>query len=198
MVRILAMADFHGSMEGLEAAKSFIDKHEPDILVIAGDITHFGPPEWAEKFLDSFDIELLAVNGNCDSEGVADVIKDREKNDLIDKMKEIAGLRFVGLGYPPKIDFASLHDERIDVLVSHVPPKGCNDAVPGGEHIGDFFLRDLAQRTGARLVLSGHVHESRGICELENTVCVNPGPAKDGLGAIIDVGEKVDARLIEI
>jgi len=198
LVRILAIADVHGSANGLETAKNFIHEYEPDIVVVAGDITHFGPAEWAGHFLDSFDMNLLAVNGNCDPPGVIDIIKSREKIDLLDRTREAVGLRFTGRGYPSKIDFSLLKSEKSDVLVSHMPPKGCNDAVPGGEHIGDFFLRDFVLRTTPKLVISGHVHESRGICGLENTVCVNPGPVKDGLGAIVDVGEKIDAILIEL
>lgn len=197
MVRILAVADAHGSCNGLDFTKRFIDEHKPDVVVVAGDITHFGPPEWAEKFLDSFDLPLLAINGNCDPPGVIDVIRNRSEKDLVDCSKEMAGLRFVGLGYPSNMDFDSLHGQKIDVLVSHVPPKGCNDAVPSGQQIGDFFLRDFVLKNSPRVVLSGHVHESRGIGDLEGTVCVNPGPVQNGFGAIIDIAENVEARLIE-
>jgi Icc-related predicted phosphoesterase len=196
MVKLLATADVHGSQRGKETLKKFIEGHEPDVAVVAGDITHFGPPEWAEEFLDSFDIPLLAVNGNCDPPRVADVIRNFEDNDLMDKERELAGLTFVGLGYPLNPELGSLISSNIDVLVSHVPPKGCNDVIPVGGQIGDFFLREAILNAKPRLVLSGHVHECRGICELEGTVCVNPGPAMNGFGAVVDISDKIEAGLI--
>jgi Icc-related predicted phosphoesterase len=197
VVRILAVADIHASSLGLSTCKTFVEEHEPEIMVVAGDITNFGPTEWAEKFLDAFKLPLLAVNGNCDLEGVTSVIKSRDNNDLIDRRKELLGLEFLGLGYPSSLEFDTFTGENIDVLVSHAPPRGCNDLVPG-QHIGDFYLRDFVREVKPRLVISGHVHESRGICGLEGTVCVNPGPAKDGLGAIVDINDEIAARLIEI
>jgi Icc-related predicted phosphoesterase len=197
MVKVLGVSDLHGNITGLDSTKRFIDEHNPDVVVVAGDITHFGPPEWAEMFLDSFDHRLLAINGNCDPPGVIDVIRERREKDLTDCSKEIVGLRFLGLGYPSNMDIGSLHGQKIDVLVSHVPPKGCNDAVPNGQHIGDFFLRDFVLKNSPRIVLSGHVHESRGICELAGSVCINPGPVKDGFGAVIEINGEVVARLIE-
>lgn len=197
MVRILAVADMHASSLGLSTCKRFVNEYEPEIMVVAGDITNFGPTEWAEKFLDAFELPLLAVNGNCDLDGVTSAIKSRDHNDMIDRRKEFLGLEFLGLGYPSGLDFDTLIGENIDVVVSHVPPRGCNDMVLD-QRIGDHYLRDFLRRLEPRLVISGHVHESRGICGLEGIVCVNPGPAKDGLGAIIDINDEIKARLIEI
>ena len=73
-MRILAVSDIHGSDSGHAAIKKFINTHQPDILVIAGDITHFGPGEWARKMLNSIQIPVIAVNGNCDT---GDVIQRR-------------------------------------------------------------------------------------------------------------------------
>jgi len=191
------IADIHGTEKGLEASEFFLDKYDPDLMIVAGDITHFGPPDRAETFLDSFSIPLLAVNGNCDPPDVIDIIRSRNDMDLMDRETEIMGLKFVGLGYPSEVDFQELRMKGFDILVSHVPPKGCNDTVPLGTQIGDHHLRQLVLDTSPKLVISGHVHESRGVCELGESVCVNPGPARDGYGALVEITEKVDVQLLE-
>ncbi len=197
MVRILAVSDVHGSQTGLDSTKRFIDEHKPDVVVVAGDITHFGPASWAREFLDSFETQVLAVGGNCDTDDVVAEIMARESVNLIDRHVEMLGLNFYGLGHPPHITETNI-EKNLDVLVTHVPPKGCNDNVGMGEHIGNAQLRQLVLEISPRLVLSGHVHEARGICELGEAICVNPGPAMKGFGAVIDLDEKVGANLVNV
>lgn len=196
MVKILAISDLHGTEAGFKTTQSLLGKHKPDVLVLCGDITHFGPASWARKFLGSIEVPMLAVNGNCDTDDVSRVIASNEKANLLNLKKEMLGLKFVGLAYPPRLWF----DEslgRIDVLVSHVPPLGCNDLIPGGGNIGDQQVRDIVMRYSPKLVLSGHVHEARGIAKLQECVCVNPGPAKNGYGAVIEIDVEVHAHLVE-
>jgi Icc-related predicted phosphoesterase len=45
-------------------------------------------------------------------------------------------------------------------------------------------------------VLSGHIHEARGIVERDGTLFLNPGAAKDGNAALLDIGEDVTATLL--
>ncbi len=197
MVRLLAITDIHGSIYGRDTTQRLIAEHEPDIVIVCGDITHFGPAEWAREYLESVNLPLLTVNGNCDIDEVADVILARQDNNLINRSVNLMGLTFVGLGYPPDRYYTAPEIERVDVLVTHLPPQGCNDRVASGGSIGDFFVRELVLDKSPRLVLSGHVHEARGICELSGSICVNPGPAQEGFGAVIDIGEEVEARLVD-
>ncbi len=197
MVRLLAVSDVHTSLVGLETTHKLIMVHKPDIVVVCGDITHFGPAKWAKKYLTSIQLPVLAVNGNCDTREVVEGILANEEWSLIDRSMDLLGLRFVGLGYPPGRRLDAIEMQSIDVLVTHMPPKGYNDQVWPGSSIGDTFVRELVLKTSPRLVLSGHVHEARGICKLSESLCVNPGPVKDTFGAVIEIGENVQARLIE-
>ncbi len=193
-MRILAAADIHGTQAGFLTIKKLAKEHEPDMIVIAGDITHFGPGEWAREFLDSMELPTVAVNGNCDTQYVVDILAGHEHG-LLDKFREIEGQIFLGLGYPFFSGFEPEQEPK--VLVSHVPPMGCNDTVPGPRSIGDKELKKLVLRLRPKLVISGHVHESPGIVKLEDITCVNPGPARDGRAAIIDIGDdKITARLL--
>jgi Icc-related predicted phosphoesterase len=196
MVKILAISDLHGTEAGFKATHALLSEHKPDALVLCGDITHFGPASWARKFLGSIEIPMLAVNGNCDTDDVSRVIASNEKANLLNLKKELFGLNFVGLAYPPRLWFDESFG-RVDVLVSHAPPLGCNDALPGGGSIGDRQVREIVLRFSPRLVLSGHVHEARGIVKLGECVCVNPGPAKNGFGSVIEIGNDVGATLVQ-
>jgi len=46
-----------------------------------------------------------------------------------------------------------------------------------------------------RVVLCGHIHEAAGIVEGETTM-INPGAAKDGHLGLVDIGERVVARIL--
>jgi Icc-related predicted phosphoesterase len=47
------------------------------------------------------------------------------------------------------------------------------------------------------LVLSGHIHEARGILERDGTIYLNPGAAKDGNSALLDIGERIEPMLLD-
>ena len=195
MVRVLAVSDIHGSESGFSTIKKLINHHEPDIIVIAGDITDFGPAEWARKLLNSINIPTIAVNGNCDTGDVIHLLMEHESG-LLNAPKIIKGNDILGLSYPFPKGFEP--EFSPDIVIAHVPPLGCNDFLPGPGNLGDENLRDFILKHKPKLVLSGHVHESPGIVELEGITCINPGPAKDGRGAIIDInGDNVDARLVQ-
>lgn len=196
MVRILAVSDIHGTQSGFLAVHEFIKKHEPDILIIAGDITHFGPADWARNFLDSLVIPAITVNGNCDTEDVIQLLTEH-RSGLLNSSRQFMGLNILGLAYPFPENFQP--EFQPDIVVAHVPPSGCNDFVPGPGNIGGIGLKKFILGHHPKLVLSGHVHESPGIVELDKIICVNSGSAKDGRGALIDIADHhIEPRLISI
>ena len=76
------------------------------------------------------------------------------------------------------------------IFVTHQPPYGLVDEVPVGKHIGSRGIREAMELAKAPIVISGHVHEARGYIFVESTLVVNPGPAKDGYAAIIDLNTR--------
>ena len=64
-MKLLALSDLHGDYSHVE---SILDKAgDIDAVLIAGDITDFGPDEKALELLGMFKIPVLAVPGNCDN-----------------------------------------------------------------------------------------------------------------------------------
>jgi len=220
-MRILALSDLHNSRRGAEAALRFAAEHRPDLIAIAGDITNWGPSDFASGILSALPVRTLVVPGNMDSGEIGPLLTTGKARNIHLRKEVVEGIPFVGLGgwinspslgeswgVPPDEAERALSGLMSEgcVLLTHVPPLGHLDGVivpevfaPGGskEHIGSAMVLGLVRRFKPRLVISGHVHESRGIEREAGTVFVNPGPARHGLGALIEIGKQVEARLVE-
>lgn len=70
-MKIFAVADIHGAQYRLNLVLKNIQKYSPDLVVICGDITQFGPGELAKNFLDQIPVETLAITGNIDTPDVS-------------------------------------------------------------------------------------------------------------------------------
>ncbi len=210
-MRILATTDIHGSKNALDFIETFSSRHEPDILCIAGDLSHFGPAEWSKDLLDKLPLDCLAIPGNCDPPETADLIEETTAIGLHLKKEEINGISFVGLGgscptpFPTLFEWEDSYAYKIEelldqesVLLCHNPPHGYVDKTFFGSHVGSKALREIVDRKRPRLMISGHIHEARGTDENASTRFVNPGMLAKGYAAVIDIDENIEIRLISI
>ena len=60
-MKIFAAADIHGSQYRLNIILNHVEKYEPDLVVICGDITQFGPGDVAKNFLNQMNEPLGIV-----------------------------------------------------------------------------------------------------------------------------------------
>ena len=112
-MKILAAADIHGSQYRLNMILEYIKKFSPDLIVICGDITQFGPGDVAKNFLDQIPIDTLAVTGNIDTEDVSDSIEKSNADYLHLKKIIKKGIQFVGInGVKPSETTLFLTDEE--------------------------------------------------------------------------------------
>jgi Icc-related predicted phosphoesterase len=82
-----------------------------------------------------------------------------------------------------------------EVLVLHFPVKGHLDQVARGENTGSESALRIVEKYKPALVISGHIHETRGVETDENGVLyVNPGPIKDGYAALVNIDRGQDKR----
>lgn len=201
--------DLHGARSALDAIPAAIREHGPDLFLACGDITHFGrPPSYAEDLLSRIPVKTLAVPGNCDPPGLLDVL-DRLGVNLHMKRAKVGDQTIVGLGGANPTPFRTPFEIEEDaiwrgldgimepraVLASHPPPYGHLDTVPGAGHVGSRSVARIVEKYRPRAVLCGHVHEAAGIVEGEVTI-INPGPAMEGHMALVDIGERVVARIL--
>lgn len=200
-MKILAVADIHGSQYRLNLILKNIERYSPDLIVICGDITQFGPGDVAKNFLNQISIETLAVTGNIDS---ADVKKgiDESKATRVELKKVVKkDLSFVGCSGVNPDDLKFLKNKELldnkSVLITHVPPYKMQDKIFVGNHGGSKELRDIIDELQPRLVLCGHIHEDPGFIKNKDTVVVNCSIGKRGEGALIDINNNINVKMLE-
>jgi Icc-related predicted phosphoesterase len=173
-----------------------------DCVLVLGDITDFGPNEVAEEILGPVERIIYAIPGNCDPLDLPDTISE-VAIDMHGKTANLDGFHLAGLGGSNITIFHTPFELEEDViykmlkpiskermiLMVHVPPFGINDMIPSGLNVGSPSVLKIVEEFRPILVLSGHIHEDHGVKHLDGTTFVNPGPAKDGMYAIVEVDE---------
>lgn len=206
-MRILQISDLHGSSRALAESRTLIETHDPDLLIVSGDITNFGPVAYAEELFEGLPCPAYGIPGNCDPPEIVPLLQRLGVN-LHGERVVFAGETLIGLGgssptpfhTPFELSETAIRDTlrprmtRGAILVSHAPAWGHLDRVPSG-HAGSRAVAALVREFAPKAVLSGHIHEARGI-EAGPTTFVNPGPASQGYAARIDVGSRVEAVLL--
>jgi Icc-related predicted phosphoesterase len=215
LLRILATADFHGDAEAFQKTSARARQVGADIVLVCGDITHFGTPQQAKELLSILDsFPVLFVPGNCDPPDLAES-KLESAECLHGKCKSVDSLTIIGLGgsSPSPFDtpfelseseIASLLEHSYStcqtmgtmILMSHSPPRNTKlDLTYTDEHVGSSSVRKFIESTKPDLVLCGHIHEAVGVDEINRTTIVNPGPARHGYYAAIDIDKSVNVKL---
>ncbi len=192
-LKLLVISDVHGEKRSLNRVKAIYHNHDPDIAVVCGDITHFGDKEEAVNYLEKIPMAVMGVVGNCDPKGVEEAYESVEADYLHLSPTEKDGIKFIGLSGSKYSDddlkeFKELSSDA-DVFVLHQPPYSYLDKTSRGKNIGDRGLLPIIDENKPRLVLSGHVHEDKGIIEEDETVYLNPGPAHDDNFALVEISK---------
>lgn len=209
-MKLYAAADIHGSQYRLNIILKNIEKYSPDLVVICGDITQFGPGEVAKNFLNQIKVETIALTGNIDTPDVNTAITDSNAVNIDHKSITIKGIPFVGIGgeLTNQLSEILIKDNNLEkpltdsidkntILVTHVPPYKTQDKVFFGHHSGNKELRQIIDEYKPRLVLCAHIHEDPGFTKLKESIVVNCSIGKRTEGAIIEVNEHIDVKILE-
>jgi len=65
-MRIYAVADIHGKESRMARVEAAIDRFQPDVAVVAGDITNYTGPKPVINRLAGMGIPVLCIGGNSD------------------------------------------------------------------------------------------------------------------------------------
>jgi len=185
LARILHVSDAHCAAARL---RRLLGSEKYDIVAATGD---FECVEAVEA-LGEAGAPVVAVTGNLDGLLVAERL--RELGILLDGgLREEAGLVFAGVGGRDPLGDAerllASPPRRVDVVLSHYPPRGVLDVTHSGCHGGLEAVRRLVEEAGPRLVLCGHIHEARGVARLGGSLVVNAGPLLQGYYAVVELAE---------
>jgi Icc-related predicted phosphoesterase len=202
------IADLHGQFGKID---SFLDLN-PEAVFIAGDITNMGPVDAVDDVLSRIDVPCFAVPGNCDPREIIETIEHSDTVCLHGSQINLGRITIVGLGGSNPTPFGTpfeMTDKQIDdvlhramkkmektvhnVLLTHTPPYETLDKI-NGEHVGSKSIR---RHMGSfDLVCCAHIHEQRGVMDIDGVKVVNPGAAMDGYCAMLHFG--TDARDIKV
>ena len=219
-MQLIVFTDIHGRFDLFANAAEEI--READLVVLAGDITHFGHREQMQHVLEilkKMNAGILAVTGNCDHPDAEDCLADNQVS-LNRKYCRHGGYGFAGLSgslpcpgtTPQEMSeqaYATLLYELVPappaartepvplILVIHQPPvRTVCDRVQEGMHVGSTSVRDFIEKRQPLLCICGHIHEGTGIDRIGSTLIINPGPFRSGHYARIRLeGHKAQPEL---
>ncbi len=208
-MKILAFSDLHGNIKPII---DYLNKNKVDLIVIAGDITNFGPAELGEDILNeicSFNVPVLAIPGNCDPESMHINMDNSQAINIHARNLVIKNIGICGFGgsnptpfdTPLEFEEVQIYDEakkalegvkeqKITLFITHAPPYGTKtDLLPSGVHVGSKSLRKIIEELQPTVNICGHVHEAVGTDEIGKTKIINPGQLTNGNACIIKIPE---------
>jgi len=127
--------------------------------------------------------------------------RDVPEEELEKRLEDMAGKTenahrcVFNLHCPPfdtPLDLAPKLDENLKPVLA---PGGGYEMI----HVGSVSVRKVIEKYRPLLGLHGHIHESRGIVKLRDTLCINPGSEYlDGVlrGVIVDLDDGVKSYLL--
>ncbi|MCD6085267.1 MAG: hypothetical protein J7J20_07000 [Desulfurococcales archaeon] len=181
---------------GEELLRELLMKHEVHIILIGGDC-NLDP----QKLPFKNRIRYYILSGDKDD---IYVTKEARKNNIlldgsIIRLNRVFIAGIGGLDYYQNVArldkiLSTSNNLKIDILVIHHPPLGCLDLIePLGLRAGLRTIRNLIVKLKPTIVLTGHLR-NKGICYIEGSLVVNPGPADEGNYAVLELGHTRSLR----
>ena len=209
---IVGITDIHGELSSIHSAAKALSA--ADLVLVTGDITHFGGWKEAVTVMDAvrgYNPEILAVSGNCDYKEVDHFLDDVGIN-LHRKHITIRGTSFFGIGGSLRFrgqspnenseeELAQYLSEATEkllphsaaIMISHQPPfMTKNDLTYRGIHVGSRSVRKIIECLQPMICFTGHIHEAVGIDNIGGTKIVNPGPVYEGSFSFAKIGKGVE------
>jgi Icc-related predicted phosphoesterase len=202
-MRIYAVADIHGKPDRIKKLKNVMSQENPDILIIAGDITNYFSPRKTLEKLKDIPVPILCVRGNSDLKPLEKYLYNQKNTVLLNHVPQsYKAYDFLGLSGTIPLPFLSKigfqEKKRLDclravitkktILVVHPPPRGVCDKVGNKFRAGSFCLKHFIEDHPPLMVLCGHIHEQTGYQRLKSTLVINCAMNKKSSGVIIDFG----------
>ena len=227
MTKILAISDVHG--EENPKLHDYLENKDIDLVLILGDITDFGPLDFVETFINKlyeYDVDVIAIPGNCDPNGICNAINDVAfclHNNIVAYGDAIlfgyGGSNPTPFDTPGETDddhiYSSVYDllanydyvynnqvPKVRILATHAPPFNTEaDRVSNGEHVGSQGILKSIHEFEPEINLCGHIHEAKSLSKIGFTTDVaNPGMLKDNGAVLVDIkdGSNYDISIISL
>jgi Icc-related predicted phosphoesterase len=220
-LKALVTTDLHSSDRAAKTITHGLMAGDFDVHLCLGDIITFRPLEYLEDLFRDPPVPTYTVPGNTDSDEARARMVEMGM-DIHFKQVTVEGITIAGAGgcTPPPFRTAFVVEEEeydtklppvlegAQLLASHGPARGLLDrSLFGGMRVGSKAVFRAVERARPAVVLSGHIHEARGIAVYDweeervvardrefleslgpgRTLFFNPGPAKDGYVGRLEV-----------
>ncbi len=206
-MKMLVISDLHRNKNAAVQCSRIAENMDIDTIVVLGDISHNNFEESVSLLkLVSRNNKIFFVPGNMDSRKLLNWTENEIRNIHCKIINLNDELSFLGIGGSTKTPFntqiefdeekfMSMLNEasrKLDgkrfVLISHCPPKDTNvDKTDFGIHGGSSSIRKFIEEKRPIMNICGHIHEAKGIDKIGNTLIINPGAARDGHYATIEI-----------
>jgi len=215
-MKTLLVTDIHGDHEKLD---KIIKRENFEAIICAGDLGDANEYDEykknLEKVVEKFnqkDKLVKAVPGNIDTEEECVQTLRNHRINLHKKIGSFDGFEAVGFGggiTPFETPFEPDEEEikeTVEILqkrmksdtkvaVIHQPPKDTDVDIADGNHVGSQKVRELIENSDFDLMVTGHIHESRGTDKIGETKIVNPGPVLEGYYAVAEISDEIEVEL---
>ena len=218
-MKTVLVTDIHGEKEKL---RKILERENFEAILCAGDISDFNKFDDYERNLEEVlevfnqkDKLVKAVPGNMDPEETCVKHLRQRRVNLHRKIGSFDGFESVGYGggitpfgtpFEPEgaeikrtldtLEKRMTSDNKVAVI--HQPPENTELDVADGNHVGSPEVRELIEEADFDLVLTGHIHESRGRDNVSGTEVINPGPVMDGFYAVAEIGETIEVEMKQL
>lgn len=218
-MNIVAFSDFHGSDNALNKAIDVILKHDPELVMIAGDIAD-NDFEKAKNFLLSFDslgIKAFYVPGNMDNKKLLENFGLKYVKNIHKKIIDYKDFKIIGLGGSNRTPFNTpieydeeeikeflinikVNEKNKIILLTHCPPRNTKvDKTFIGIHAGSIEIRNFIEKSKPILTICGHIHEAYGVDRLNGCLIFNVSSAKQNRYGFINLeGNKIHTKLLKL
>ena len=212
MTKALCVSDAHAEEQALEFLKKFLEREKPELVLVSGDLTHNGPIDYAENFLDTIrasNADFFTVHGNMDPLRVK-LFLDAKGNNIHARRVDWRGFTFAGFGGSPPTPHGTLIEyseadiyeqlaplvDAKTIVVTHFPPHGILDETRDLKHVGSLSLRKIIEEKKPRAVICGHIHEREGERQALLTKIVKVAPLEHGKAVALEL-ETLAARFLQ-
>jgi len=209
-MRIYAVADIHGRSDKIALIRGNTLQLNPDVLVVAGDITNYTGSAGILAQLNDIPVPVLAIRGNTDLSRVENLLENFPNiSPLHLKQVTIGSTPFVGVSGCIPMPFSSricLNQMQVieklkpliksnSVLVAHPPPWGTLDEVLGRFHAGCRSMTRVIKKCQPMIMICGHIHERPGSVFIGKTLVVNCALGRNHAGAVIELDNENNLKV---
>lgn len=120
-MNILAISDVHAKEN--QGLYNYLENNNVELVIVSGDITNFGPPKFAEDFLNkisNFGVTVIAIPGNCDIKEVFEKINKSKAICAHNNIIEYKNLVIYGFGGSNPTPFDTPFEFNDDILYNNL------------------------------------------------------------------------------